>query len=126
MEEFLTEAQIRHKVAKLDVNVAFLCLSQKVDPNLISIRQAVRNLINLLNPSLESDLGRRGPVPIDSDFSESLSLLLDEELTLVREEVELDCDFDPQLDVDELGYESVPMWSNETTHDFHDQVSSGC
>lgn len=123
MEEFLTETQLRHKVAKLDANVAFLCLSQKVDPNLISIRQAVRNLINLLNPSLESDLGRRGAVPIDPEFADSISLLLDEELALIREEVELDCEFDGQLDVDELGYESVPLWGHDAVHDLHDQVS---
>lgn len=113
---------MRNKVAKLDANVAFLCLSQKVDPHLIRIRQAAHNLMNLLNPSLESDLGRRGPVPIDPDFALSLSALLGEDLSLIQEEAEPDGEVDGQIDVDELGYEAIPLWSHDGAHEFHDQV----
>lgn len=114
---------MRHRVAKLDANVSFLCLSQKMDPNLISIRHAVQNLMNLLNPSLESDLGRRGPVIIEPDFAACLSDRLSEDLSLIQEEVESEYEFDNQLDVDELGYEAIPLWGHDGAHDFHDQVS---
>ena len=93
-----------------------------MDPHLISIRQSAHNLMNLLNPSVESDLGRRGRVSIDPDFAMSLSALLSDDLSLVQEEAELDFEYDAQLDVDELGYEAIPLWGHDGAHDFHDQV----
>ena len=117
----MTDTQLRHKVAKLDLNVAFLCLSQKVDGSLVSVRQAVRNLMNLLNPSLESDLGRRGAVAVDQEFAATLSQLLDDDLALVQEEADSEEERDAQLDVDELGYESVPLWAQDgSAYDAHD------
>lgn len=86
------------------------------------------NLINLMNPFLESAmyLGRRGAFSLDPEFALSLSMILEDDLSLIKEEFDLDCDIDPQLDIDELGYEAIPLWGQDTPHDFPDQVRKTC
>lgn len=108
--DFLTEEELRNKVAKLNANVSYLCLSQKLDPDLINVRQPVKNIINLLNPSLQSDLGRRGFVQIDPDFLRLLESVLSTDLQLVEETVPCyyssqDCDQDLEMDFD-----MIPNW----------------
>lgn len=124
-EEFLSEKELTYRVAKLNTNISYICLSQKMDPNLISPRHPVHNLINLLNPSLFSDLGRRGPIPIDSDFADLLERHLSIDLSLVEESLVLedDDDIDMSPDFDEMGFENIPNWVVEGTAYYNYQDS---
>lgn len=106
----MTEEELRNKVAKLNVNVSYLCLSQKLDPDLLQIRQPVKNIIDLLNPSLPSELGRRGPVELDSEFLASVESALSTDLQLFEDHFSCyyssqDCDQDFELDFD-----MIPNW----------------
>lgn len=108
--EFLTEEELKNKVAKLNANVSYLCLSQKLDPDLVNVKQSVKNIINLLNPSLSSDLGRRGPVELDPEFLSTLESILSPDLQLIEENVACyyssqDCDQDFEMDFD-----MIPHW----------------
>ena len=122
IEEFLTEKELAFKVAKLNTNIAFLCLSQKLDPNLINVRQPVSNLINLLEPSMDSDLGRRSSIPCELDFLHSLEKHLSQDLQLFKEEtfVENNNDYDTELDIED--FENIPNWE-VNAFNFQDQQS---
>lgn len=52
----LNDELLTHKVAKLNANVIYLCLSQNVHSDLLQPRQTIKNLLNLLDP--EASLGR--------------------------------------------------------------------
>ena len=119
--EFLTELELRHKVSKLNFNVSYLCLSQKLDVELIQPKAAVRNMINLLNPSLGSDLGRRGSLLVDDDLYELIDRQLSTDLTLFEHDFDNDWfnrggfrDLDPHdIDIDMMDFETVPSWYTE-------------
>ncbi|XP_015790433.1 beclin 1-associated autophagy-related key regulator [Tetranychus urticae] len=65
-EIFLTDEEILHKVAKLNANLIYLCLSQRVDPRYLEPTYTGHNLTLLLNPNF-SNLDQAGPIYIDSE-----------------------------------------------------------
>ncbi|XP_053201917.1 beclin 1-associated autophagy-related key regulator-like [Panonychus citri] len=74
-EIFLTEDEILHKVAKLNINLIHLCLSQKVDCKLLVPTHTGQNLSFLFDPNYAT-YNRAGPVFADTEshyrFEEAL------------------------------------------------------
>jgi beclin 1-associated autophagy-related key regulator len=116
VEEFLTEKELAYKVAKLNTNIAYLCLSQRMEPTLINCRQPAQNLMTLLNPcGSVADLGRRGSIEYDIDFFNNIDKYLHRDLQLIKEDVDVDdstdYDFDSELDFDD--FEKIPNFTLE-------------
>lgn len=103
---FLGEKEFTHKIAKLNANMAYLCLSQKLDYNMIHIRQYLRNLNTLINTTY-ADIGRRGYIPIDPDFISCLEANLADDLALIDEPIVVEYD-DPSTIEDEWEWETIP------------------
>ncbi|CAG2172929.1 unnamed protein product [Oppiella nova] len=92
----LNETQFTHKVAKLNANIVYLCLSQNIDSELLNPRQTVQNLLHLLNSS--HGLGiRNGPIVMTPDFYDTIESCLLEDLYLI-DESELDDNANDQND----------------------------
>lgn len=106
--------QMKFRLAKLNVNIVYLCLSQNLDSNLVAsqIRSPLSSFIDLLNPSFDADLGRRGPLSVDSleiidkiienEFTNDLSLL-HEPFYYPNSADYLDMTNDPE----DLGFETI-------------------
>ncbi|XP_054153425.1 beclin 1-associated autophagy-related key regulator-like [Oppia nitens] len=87
----LNETQFIHKVAKLNTNIVYLCLSQNLDSELLIGRLTVKNLLHLLNSS--PNLGiRNRPIIVRSDFLENLEDCLLEDLELLEDVVDIGSD----------------------------------
>lgn len=84
-ELLLSEEELLHKVAKLDANLVYLCLSQRVQPSLIEPAIPGKNLDLLLNPNF-SDLGTFGqPLYIDSETHQRVEEALQADYRLYPE-----------------------------------------
>lgn len=118
---FLHDKAFTHKIAKLNANMAYLCLSQNLDHNMIHIRQYLRNLITLINTSY-ADLGRRGYVGIDPDFICCLEANLADDLALFDEPIVVEYDDPITMDDDWEEWESIPAASNVPVELNPDQV----
>lgn len=120
VEEFLTEKELTYKVAKLNTNIAFLCLSQKMEPTLINFKNPFQNMMNLLNPcGSAADLGRRGAVEYDADFFNNIDKHLLRDLQLIKEDFEFDdmTDYDFEGDFDFDDFEKIPNFSLDVAAD---------
>ncbi|XP_076042702.1 autophagy related protein 14 [Oratosquilla oratoria] len=71
----LSEAKFNLRVAQLNANVVYLCLSQNVPPHFIRPVQTVANVLALLDTQI-SDLGRQGAVDIAESIVESLDEMM--------------------------------------------------
>lgn len=107
--------QMKFRLAKLNVNIIYLCLSQKLDTNLVGtqVRSPLQSLIHLLNPSFDADLGRRGPLSTDAieliDSTVESEFLND--LSLFHEPVYLQTNdyLDMATDPEDLGFENISV-----------------
>jgi len=104
----MSEEKFAKRVARLNWNVLHLCLSQNVDPRLLTAKGTLSNILHLLNPDT-ADLGRVGACDINADavleFEEVLGPAI--EANTSDEEIE--------DDIDNLPYEweSVPLTIRE-------------
>lgn len=101
----LNESQFLQKVAKLNANILYLCLSQNIDSELLHPRHTVKNLLHLLHSSnclgIRSALNlysnkmfkfcewieyfRNRPIVISNDFFEFIEDILMEDMFLIDE-----------------------------------------
>lgn len=115
--------QMKFRLAKLNVNIIYLCLSQRLDTNLVGtqVRSPLQSLIHLLNPSFDADLGRRGPLSNDAielvDSTVEQELLSD--LALFHEPVYFPNPhdyLDSATDPEDLGFENISFSSIDLFH----------
>ncbi|KAG8327765.1 autophagy protein 14, variant 2 [Homalodisca vitripennis] len=65
----LSDTKFARRVARLNLNVLHLCLSQNVPPELLQPTQTLQNILHLLE---SPDLGRMGPVEVEPLVAQSL------------------------------------------------------
>ncbi|KAK3885356.1 hypothetical protein Pcinc_010435 [Petrolisthes cinctipes] len=74
----LTEAQFARRVCRLNTNVLYLCLSQKVPPSVLRPTHTTPNVLALLDTQ-QADLGRQGSFEIAESLVESMEEGMEEE-----------------------------------------------
>ncbi|KAI1287531.1 Beclin 1-associated autophagy-related key regulator [Halotydeus destructor] len=125
---FLNDTEFAHKIAKLNANAVYLCLSQNVDYNLIHCRQALRNLLTLLNTPY-GDLGRRGHVGVDPDFLICLETNLATDLALIDEPIvaefiESNVEDDIDWEWESIPHSGIPWEQQQSTTNFVSTAAS--
>lgn len=88
--ETLTEEGLRNKVARLNANVVFMCASQRVDSLQIRPKQAMRNVLSLIDV-VKRDTPRSAGFEMSSELALSVEDALTQHLCLfdVHAEMEL-------------------------------------
>jgi len=86
----MTDQQFARRVARLNANVLHLCFAQNISPNVLHPTRTLHNLLQLFNTDV-SDLGRQGPVEVDTDLVRSLEEQLVRDLEAFEGEEEETC-----------------------------------
>lgn len=86
----MTDQQFARRVARLNANVLHLCFAQNISPNVLHPTRTLHNLLQLFNMDV-SDLGRQGPVEVDTDLVRSLEEQLVRDLEAFEGEEEETC-----------------------------------
>lgn len=82
----LDDAQFSFNVAKLNLNVLHICISQGIDISLLSPHKTLKNLLLLFNMNI-CDLGRKPIIEIDNEeAARKIEDQLDPSLTLIQDE----------------------------------------
>lgn len=75
----MKEQQFARRVARLNANILQLCYSQNVDLSLLHPAKTISNILHLIDTE-SNDLGRQGPLEVDSNMANSLDQHLANEL----------------------------------------------
>ncbi|XP_050299469.1 beclin 1-associated autophagy-related key regulator [Anthonomus grandis grandis] len=67
----LTERQFNRRVARLNANVLYLCITQRIDLGQLSPTGTIRNILQLAENE-RADLGRQGPIVINDRQARAL------------------------------------------------------
>lgn len=83
----LDDTQFSFNVAKLNLNVLHLCISQGIDISLLNPHRALKNLLLLFNMNI-CDLGRKPIIEIDNEeAAKKIEDQLEPTLTLIQDEL---------------------------------------
>lgn len=83
----LNEKQFALKVAKLNINIINLCLSQNVNSKLLSPKTTMKNLMYLFDPEV-ADLGRHGPHEMSYELVTNMLQSLFEDMNFATDDEE--------------------------------------
>ncbi|XP_059471775.1 beclin 1-associated autophagy-related key regulator [Neocloeon triangulifer] len=103
----MTDQQFARRVARLNANVLHLCFSQNISPSVLHPTRTLHNLLQLFNKDV-SDLGRQGPVEVDTDLVRSLEEQLIRDLEAFDGDEEETCSDGEEEDYLPGEWESVP------------------
>lgn len=112
--ETLTEEGLRNKVARLNANVVFMCASQRVDSLQIRPKQAMRNLLNIIEV-----VKRDTPYSAGFEMSSELALSVEDALTQHL------CLFDVHAEMELLGRSSAERERDSPDDDWEAVASMG-
>ncbi|RWS13279.1 Beclin 1-associated autophagy-related key regulator-like protein [Dinothrombium tinctorium] len=120
---FLTEQEFADKVAKLNINIIYICLFQNVPFQLIHPKHTIQNL-KLLDP-LTADLGRSGSINIESKFYKKIKQALYKDLIITTGADLIDFDSINESyddDLTEFDWESLPYMPQISDQTLQSQV----
>lgn len=84
--QLLDDTKFTYNVAKLNLNVIHLCISQGINPSLLHPQRALKNLMLLFNLNV-CDLGRKPIIELDDDeVANRIVEQLESDLTLVQDD----------------------------------------